>query len=69
MEMTFVPMPCTCWVILAVAPLPMAISATTAATPMTMPNMVRADRSLLADKARRAVRTFSEKLIFTNAER
>src|SRR5712692_11822533 len=56
-------MPCTCLVILAVAPVPMAIRATTAPTPMMMPSMVRAERSLLAASARRAMRKFSAKFI------
>src|SRR5260221_14293957 len=56
-------MPCTCWVMLAVAPVPMAISATTAPTPMMMPSMVSAERSLLAASARRAMRKFSAKFM------
>src|SRR5262245_60407933 len=60
---TFEPMPCTCWVMLAVAPVPMAIKATTAPTPMMMPSMVSAERSLLAASARRAMRKFSGKFM------
>src|SRR5579859_1381680 len=66
---TFDPMPCTCWVMLAVAPVPIAIRATTAPTPIMMPSMVSAERSLLAASARRAMRTFSAKFISRLLER
>src|SRR5258705_4713596 len=42
------------------APVPIAMRATTEPTPMMMPSMVRAERSLLAASARRAMRKFSK---------
>src|SRR5262249_44862610 len=48
---------------LAVAPVPMAMSETTAPTPMMMPSMVSAERSLLAARARKAIRKFSGKFM------
>ena len=60
MVMRLVPLLSMRLVMLLVAPLPMAMSATTAATPMTMPRMVSAERSLLAVSPRKAVRKFCE---------
>jgi hypothetical protein len=49
---------------LAVAPSPMESSATTVATPITMPRMVNTERILFARKARKAIFRFSENNMF-----
>src|SRR5512138_2782886 len=54
------PVPSIWLVMLEVAPLPIASRATTVATPITIPSMVRMDRILLARMARRAILKFSE---------
>ena len=49
------------WLVIATcAPLPIAISATTDATPMMIPSMVRIVRSLLARRLLRAIFTLSQ---------
>src|SRR6185369_15082616 len=51
----FCPSAATLASMLALAPLPTATIATTAATPMTMPSEVSEERSLFRRKARRAI--------------
>jgi hypothetical protein len=59
---TFAPMFEIRLVIEDCAPVPTDSSATTDPTPMIMPNIVNAERSLFAIKARKALRKFCEKL-------
>ncbi|MCG3163444.1 MAG: hypothetical protein JMDDDDMK_04871 [Acidobacteria bacterium] len=56
-----------CW-IEACAPWPMLTMAITAATPMTMPSMVRAERILLRASARKAIRKITSMFMRFNLQ-
>jgi hypothetical protein len=57
--MVLVPSASIRWLIACAEPLPTATSRITAATPIRMPSMVSAERSLFADSPRNANRTTS----------
>ena len=60
-SMMLEPSPFICSCTRCVAPLPTATMVMTAPTPMMMPSMVSSERSLLASKARKALRTAERK--------